>query len=113
MRTSEERVEELRRRVSEKRREKERRGLAFKSATVFAVCFAFAVAAALVVAAVPAVSFTGPEEGIAGSIVSDHGALGYIMVAVLSFSLGAFVVALCFRLRKRSEENSCGDDRKN
>lgn len=112
MRTTDERVDELRRRVSEKRREKERRGLIVKSTVVFSVCFVFALAAALIVAATPAVAPDDLEEGLSGSIVSDHGALGYIVVAVLSFSLGAFVVALCFRLRKRSEENSCGDDRK-
>ncbi len=115
MRTSDERVEELRRRVSEKKREKERHKYIRASAAVFAVCFAFSLAAALIVAAVPAFSPAASGDGVSASIISDHGALGYIVVAVLSFTLGAFVVTLCFRLKKRSGDGSKGggDDGKN
>ena len=38
------------------------------------------------------------------SILSSSGSLGYVVVAILAFVLGACVTVLCFRLREKDGE---------
>ena len=42
----------------------------------------------------------GGQMGMAGGIFSDGGALGYIVIGVVSFLLGVFVTLFCYYLRK-------------
>ena len=38
-------------------------------------------------------------------MLGSGGALGYLVMALLAFLLGVCVTILCFRLRRREEEN--------
>ena len=98
MRTSEERVQEMHRRMGTLKTAKIRRYRRI-SAVFCAACFALTVGLALVMSGSAAASiFTGRE------------ALGSVVIAILAFCLGALVTILCFRVRKHTEENR-NDDR--
>ena len=57
--------------------------------------------AAVQTAALPA------EASFRASVFADAGALGYVVVGVTAFLLGAAVTVLCYRLRKNRDD---GDD---
>ena len=105
MRTSEERILELHDRMNSLKEKKNRRSDLLKSAAVFAVCLAITVAMALVIARVPVLDPGDLGESAAASIFAEHSALGYVVIALLAFCLGALVTIFCFRLRKHKEEN--------
>ena len=48
-------------------------------------------------------------SGMSASIFTGHAALGYVVIAILAFSLGAFVTVFCFRLRRQKGDPD--DDR--
>ncbi len=110
MRTSEERVKELHRRMQSRRQEKLRR----RFSLIAAASGAAGLAAALIFAVgLSRLSVEIPQQtilGAAGSIFADHEALGYVVVALMAFCLGAAVTVLCYRLQKRMTEEH-GDDR--
>lgn len=43
------------------------------------------------------------SENMQGSLFSSGGELGYVVIAVIAFLLGATVTAFCFRLKKYQE----------
>ena len=47
------------------------------------------------------------EASFRASVFADAGALGYVVVGVTAFLLGAAVTVLCYRLRKNRDD---GDD---
>ncbi len=107
MRTSEERVRELHRRMQVRRRRRCR----LIGASSVAACLA---AALLFAVDLSRISVETPQQtiiGATGSIFADHGALGYVLVALTAFLLGAAATVLCYRL-KRSMTEEYGDDRK-
>ena len=105
MRTSEERIQELHDRMNSLKETKTRRNDLLKSAAAFAVCLAITVALALVIARVPVLDPGDIGESAAASIFAEHSALGYVVIAILAFCLGALVTIFCYRLRKHKEEN--------
>lgn len=109
MRTSEERVGELHRRMKQRREERLVRGVRLTSAAVFALCFLLTVSAAFWIS-VLSPETTGSASGAAASIFADHGILGYAVIAIVAFCLGTAATLLCFRLKRRYGEKD--DDRK-
>ena len=110
MRTSEERVKELHRRMQVRRQDRLRRRFYLIAVSSGAV----SLAAALIFAVgLSRLSVEVPQQtiiGAAGSIFADHRALGYVVVALMAFCLGAAVTVLCHRLQRRMTEEH-GDDR--
>lgn len=109
MRTSEERVREMHRRISALETAKARR-YKVASAVSCAACFALAIGMALVMSQLHAETPGGVPGSAAASIFTGREALGYVVIAILAFCLGALVTILCFRVRKHTEENR-NDDR--
>lgn len=113
MRTNDERIAAMHTRAAEIRREQtKRRNTIIGAASVFA-CFLIVIAMGFVFPKI----MTGrlPESDIDGmnaSIFSGSDALGYSVIAVLAFLLGAAVTVFCFRLRRLGElsENSDKDN---
>ncbi len=100
MRTSEERVRELHRRMDKMERSAVNRRYLAICAAVCTACFAIAVTAAVWVSGLmiqPAVQAGG---SVAASILADNAALGYVVIALLAFALGAAVTVFCYRLKK-------------
>ena len=101
MRTSEERMRELHRRMDALMRKKARRRDALICAGAFSACLTAAVLLALGASRAPVRAQGEPAGGASASIFAGGPAPGYIAVAVLAFLLGAAAAILCFRLRKR------------
>ena len=107
MRSHEERIAEVKRRIAEK--ERRRRQQQERIAAVFGVAACLAV--------IVGVSFFMPDvvnrmepsmsSGFetAASIFHSGAALGYIVIGLLAFLLGVCVTVLCFRLRQMSRED--------
>ena len=110
MRTSEERIEELHRRMKKRENDKNNRSFMLKSGAVCAAGLAITVAMAFVISKAPGFDSDADMTGIPGSIIAAHAALGYVAIGLLAFCLGVSVTVFCFRLRKHSEDK--GDDRK-
>ena len=109
MRTSEERVLELHQRMDALRNRKNLQRARWESAAAWAGGLAIVIALAFVMAGVSVQNPDALPSGMSASIFTGHAALGYVVIAVLAFCLGAFVTVLCFRLRKHREDP--GDDR--
>ena len=104
MRTSEERVEELHRRMHTMKEDRKRRQYYLICAAVCVICCVAAVTGSMGVMHVLVLS-SGEfaESGAAASIFADNAMLGYIVVALMAFILGITAVLFCFRLRKYME----------
>ncbi len=110
MRTSEERVNERHSVVKTMKNKKSRRGYVIKCAAACAACLAVAITGAFMVSSL---SVIGPDStpGVAAaSIFTDHSALGYVVVAVISLCLGAFLTVFCFRIKKHNDDDG-GEDK--
>ena len=104
MRTSEERVEELHRRMNTVR-EKELRRRAYTMYTAAgAIGLSVVILLALMVSRLPVSVQTVDPSGTAASIFADNAALGYVVIAIVAFALGIFLTILCFRLKKRMDK---------
>ena len=112
MRTSEERVTELHRRMEKLRRAKTRRKLKSVCAAMYAACLALVAGFATIVARSPAPVSTQVSGGAGASIFAEHAVPGYIVVAIVAFCLGVLLTLFCFRLKRHMEEEGKGDDRK-
>ena len=109
MRTNEERVKELHRRMMHRKKEKNIRKYALQCAAACAVCLVITVVIAFVIAHAPVPAPSVGADGVSASMFAGHALLGYVVVALLAFCLGAVVTVFCFRLRKHMEEKD--DDR--
>ncbi len=110
MRTSEERLDELHRRMDKRTSNKKSCDYILRSAAVCIAGLAITVACALLIAKAPYSNPGAAESGIPGSIIATQSVLGYIVIGILAFCLGTIVTIFCFRLRKHLEEKD--DDRK-
>lgn len=116
MRSPEERITEVKRRIAKKERQK--RLQQYRIAAVFAVaaCLVVIVSVSLSLPGVlnriePGTSF-GYET--AATILGGNAALGYIVIGLLAFILGVCVTILCFHIRLMNREEETeeqkGDD---
>ena len=109
MRTSEERTQELHRRMELRRRQQARRRFRLSCAAAGAALLVLVIAVAFAAAGLsPVLPGQAPGEA-AASIFAEHDALGYVVIALLAFCLGVLFTVSCFRLRRHMEED--GDDR--
>lgn len=110
MRTSEQRVEELHQRMADRQWNKVRRQYMIKSTVACAACLTITVILAFVISSIPVQTPVAGTGGYTASIFANYETLGYVVLALLAFCLGALVTIICFRMRKRLEEMQ--DDRK-
>ena len=111
MRTSEERVAELHRRMEAMKRAKACRKYVQTCTTACAACLVVTVLLALGVSRLPLSTHNGSAGGATASIFAGTQALGYIVVALLAFILGAMVTVLCYRMRRHMEKEEKPNDR--
>ncbi len=110
MRTSEERVKELHRRMEDRQWTRRHRQYVIGSVTACAACLMITIILAFSVAGMPAGSPIAGSDSYTASIFTNYSALGYVVVALVAFCLGALVTVFCFRLREHMGVKK--DDRK-
>ena len=100
MRSHEERIAEVRRRITEKERQKKRKQRRIVAISCIAACLAviFGISRQMV----PGIS-SGYET--AATILGGGAAPEYIIIGVLSFLLGVCVTILCFRVHLLDKED--------
>ena len=107
MRTTDERMTELMRRVKKAEREKARRHGAFVALGSVAACLtlivglSFAMPEMVETISGGAYNYSGP----AASAFTGSAAVGFIVIGVLAFALGVCVTVLCYRLHLRSRND--------
>lgn len=110
MRTNEEKIEALHKRAAQLEKEKLRRRTRILQAASVTVC----------IAVIAALGFFMPDisnkivanidpNAMRASIFTSSAALGYIIIGITAFILGAAVTILCFYLQKWQKERD--DDR--
>lgn len=112
MRSTEERVAAARRRAAQLARQNRSRRRRIAAASSAAAGLALSVGAAL---AMPGITAEISPENCSGfetsaAMLGGGTAAGYLVMALLAFSLGVCVTVLCFRLRRQdTEEEHQGD----
>lgn len=101
MRTNEERIAAMHRRAAELEKEKgQRRGRILQAVSV-AACFATVIVLAAFMPGFSQALVSGESQGsMSASIFSESSVLGFIVIGILAFLLGAAVTIFCFRLKK-------------
>ena len=113
MRSAEERISEMHKRARGIRRERNRRRFYAASACALALCLGLTFAAAIDFSArMPQISAAGAPAGATASIFASGSVLGYIVVALLAFTLGITFTVFCVRMKKRTDREETDDDRK-
>ena len=103
MRTSDERVEELHRRMGKMRQDRSRSQSRRINAAVCAVCLVLTILLALAIAGLPVRTADGDSGAATASMFADRSVLAYVVVSVIAFCLGAAATVFCFRLRRQTE----------
>ena len=114
MRTDDERIERMHARAAELSRQKRAHKVKIMQAAGAVASFAAVIMLAVFVPRVTDLEEGNPAGqtgGMHASIFGDSAALGYIVIAVIAFLLGAAVTIFCFRLRKWQEEKDAEKDR--
>ena len=106
MRTADERVDALHLRMNTRRREKALRKARTAGASAVAVSLALVLLFAVYISRVQIQTPVPATVGATASIFADHASLGYVVVALLAFCLGALITILCQRLKKRADEEA-------
>ena len=106
MRSHEERIAEVRRRMAEKERQKRLRRGRIAAVSGVAACLAVIVGASLSMPGIVNQIEWGTSSGFetAATILGGSAALGYIVIGLLAFVLGVCVTILCFRIRLLNKE---------
>ena len=73
-------------------------------AAALAACLAVTVMLAYVIGSLPARNLVVGTGSYTASIFANYEALRYVVAALLAFCLGALFTILCYRMRKRMEE---------
>ena len=121
MRSHEERIAEVRRRITEKQRQKRRKQRRIVAISCIAACLAVIVGVSFVMPGIVGQITPGTSSGFetAATILGGGTALGYMVIGLLAFILGVCVTILCFRIRqldkeeqteKQKEDNGDGAD---
>ena len=101
MRTNEERIAAMHKRAAELEKEKRQRRVLIIQAVSAAACFAAVIALAFFMPGFSQAFASGNSQGsMSASIFSESSVLGYIVIGILAFLLGAAVTIFCFRLKK-------------
>ena len=110
MRTSEERITELHRRMRVLAGEKQ---LFFSFTGVFAVCLIAVILFAVGISHLQmVVAFETISASFSASIFSNHAALKYIVVGIVALCLGILITLFCSRVKHNIEKEEESNDRK-
>ena len=106
MRSHEERIAEVRRRITEKERQKKRKQRRIVAISCIAACLAVIVGVSFVMPGIVGQITPGTSSGFetAATILGGGTALGYMVIGLLAFILGACVTILCFRIHQLNKE---------
>lgn len=106
MRSHEERIAEVKRRMAEKERQKRLRRGRIAAVSGVAACLAVIVGVSLSMPDIVNQIALGTSSGFdtAATILGGSTALGYIVIGLLAFVLGVCVTILCFRIRLLNKE---------
>lgn len=107
MKTEQERIESMHARAAEIRRQRERQSTMMLSALSM-ILFAGLVT---VLARISALHQIADSEGMTGSSLLDSSAGGYVLIAVIAFTLGAVITVLCLKGRKNKGNLPVNTDR--
>ena len=108
MRSNEERIAEVKRRIAEKEYKKRLRREWAAAVCCVAACLAVIVGVSLSMPDTVSRIEMGTSSGFetAATMLGGSTALGYIVVGLLAFVLGVCVTVLCFRIRRLNEEET-------
>ena len=107
MLTNEEKIKKIHARTAELKAEKNRRRIKIYSAVSAAACVALVIGLAVMMPSFNDTFITNSAmEGFSGSILSENGVLGYIIIGILAFILGSAVTVFCFKLKKWQDSGS-------
>ena len=116
MRSNEERVAAVKRRVAQIERQKRQWRNRIAALASVAACLAVIVGISFAMPGIVERRIVGDYAGYetAASIFSGSAAAGYIIIGLLAFVLGVCVTVLCFKLKtfqKKNEESEDSDGR--
>lgn len=111
MRTSEELVSELHRRMDALRLARRRRQNLEISAVAGSVSLAAAIHMALWASRTSSGFPDAEHNAMTASIFADSASLSLVMVVFVAFCLGVFTTVFCFRIRKHNSQEDKHDDR--
>ena len=114
MRSNEERVVEVKRRIAEKERQKKLRLSRIAAVSAVAACLVMIVVLSLFMPGIAGQLRPGgySDYEMVASMFGENGALGYIIIGLLAFFLGVCVTILCFRIRLLNREEQSVEDKK-
>ena len=114
MRSNEERVAEVKRRIAEKERKKKLRRSRIAAVSAVAACLVLIVVLSLFMPGIAGQLRPGgySDYEMVASMFGENGALGYIIIGLLAFLLGVCVTILCFRIRLLNREEQSMEDKK-
>ena len=114
MRSNEERVVEVMRRIAEKERQKKLRRSRITAVSAVAACLVLIVGLSLFMPGIAGQLRPGgySDYEMVASMFGENGALGYIIIGLLAFLLGVCVTILCFRIRLLNREEQSVEDKK-
>lgn len=114
MRSNEERVVEVKRRIAEKERQKKLRLSRIAAVSAVAACLVLIVVLSLFMPGIAGQLRPGgySDYEMVASMFGENGALGYIIIGLLAFFLGVCVTILCFRIRLLNREEQSVEDKK-
>lgn len=106
MRSNEERVEAVRRRVAEIERQKRRQKSWIAAVSAVAACLAVIIGLSLFMPGISESLSAGnyANYATAAGIFTSDAAIGYIIIGLLAFVLGVCVTILCFKLKAFQEQ---------
>ena len=110
MRTSEERVAELHRRMKAAR-QAERRRQYLQIGAVVSAAWVVLLFIAVGISRLPVQPVGAGSDGMSASIFASSSALGYIVVSLAGLCLGALATVFCYRMKRHMEEEERRDDR--
>lgn len=118
MRSHEERVAVVKRRIAEAEQEKRLRHSRIATTCAMAACLLLIVGLSAIMPGIVSKMVGGDYAGggTTASIFGDSAVIGYIVIGIIAFLLGVCVTILCFRIRKfrredKKEEEDAGDHR--
>ena len=114
MRSNEERVAEVKRRIAEKERKKKLRRSRIAAVSAVAACLVLILVLSLFMPGIAGQLRPGgySDYEMVASMFGENGALGYIIIGLLAFFLGVCVTILCFRIRLLNREEQSVEDKK-
>ena len=113
MRSNEERIAEVKRRIAEKEYKKRLRREWAAAVCCVAACLAVIAGVSLSMPDIVSRIEMGTSSGFetTATILGGSAAPGYIVVGLLAFVLGVCVTVLCFRIRRLNEEEQTGEQK--